>query len=533
MKRLRKALMALAAVCVLVSGFSFSAYASSGELRFSDPSTTVGAEVEVTATFTGSTAVQSVDATLTYDTAMLRFIEGGQITDNGGTLSLSGAGDGMSTQLNFTMKFQALQEGTTQISVSDATGIDVDGDTIEVTNGQSTVTIGPGDPSLIQTQTTASGGTTVDVNGTSYTISADFSDAILPAGFARSEMQFEGQTVTAVTQAASGATALYLVPADGGDGDFFLYDTENGSFSPFEQIQLSPDRYLILLQDDGTVNVPGGYQETTLTLNGKEFPAWQNMNNTEYYLVYGLNSDGNKVLYQYDTTDGTYQKYVRPMSISTDESGNANGILGKVLQFIEDHLRWVMAAACALFALVVLILIVALVKLHHRNLELDDLYDEYGIDLDEEPENAADSKKKKDKKADKKAEKKAEKKSKKKKEEPEDDGFESFEDFEDDYEEEDFDDPADDEYDLDEEDFVEDFDEDLEDDYDAFVSGADRSFGEVSRQTPDADEEDIDDLDALLNARVREPEKRPRKKPERRSHAEEDDTFKMDIIDLD
>ena len=47
------------------------------------------------------------------------------------------------------------------------------------------------------------------------------------------------------------------------------------------------------------------------------------------------------------------------------------------------------------------------------------------------------------------------------------------------------------------------------------------------------DEEDIDDLDALLNARVREPAKRPKKTPERRSHAEEDDTFKMDIIDLD
>ena len=453
MKRLRKALMALVAVCVLVSGFSFSAYASSGELRFSDPSTTVGAEVEVTITFTGSTAVQSADATLTYDTSMLRFVEGDRVTDNGGTLSLTGAGDGTSTQLNFSVTFQALEEGTTTIEVSEASGTDVDGDAIEVTNGQSTVTIGPGDPSLIQTGSAAGEGPAVEVNGTSYVISGDFSDAILPGGFTRSEMQFEGETITVVTQAASGATAIYLVPADGGDGDFFLYDGETGSFSPFEQVDLSPDRYLILLQDDGTVNVPGGYQETTLTLNGKEFPAWQNMNNTEYYLVYGLNSDGNKVLYQYDTTDGTYQKYVRPMSISTDESGNANGILGKVLQFIEDHLRWVMAAACALFALVVLILIVALVKLHHRNLELDDLYDEYGIDLDEEPEQIPDKKKAK---KEKKAEKKAEKKSKKKKEEPEDDGFENFEDFDDeDYEEEDLGEAIDDEYDLDEEDYVE------------------------------------------------------------------------------
>ena len=402
MKKLRKALMALMAVCILVSGFSFSAYASSGQLRFSDPSTTVGAEVEVTATFTGTVAVQSAEATLTYDTSMLRFVEGGQVTDNNGTLTLSGAGDGTSTQLNFTMTFQALQEGTTVIEISSASGTDVDGDSIDVTRGQSTITIGPGDPSLIQ-NTSAASGPSVEVNGTSYVISGDFSDAIIPGGFERSEMQFEGQTCTVVTQASSGATAMYLVPAAGGEGDFFLYNTDDGSFSPFEEVELSTDRYLILLQNDGTVNIPGGYQETTLTLNGKEFPAWQNTNNTEYYLVYGLNSDGNKVLYQYDTTDGTYQRYLRPLSISTDESGEADGILGTILQFIQDNLRWVLVAACVLFVLVVMILIVALVKLHHRNLELDDLYDEYGIDLDEEQEKAAN---KKDKKADKKSRKK-------------------------------------------------------------------------------------------------------------------------------
>src|SRR5699024_12774557 len=89
------------------------------------------------------------------------------------------------------------------------------------------------------------------------------------------------------------------------------------------------------------------------------------------------------------TVECTYQRYVRPQSISTDDSGEANEILGSILQFIQDNLRWVMVAACVLFVLVVIILIVALVKLHHRNLELDDLYDEYGIDLEEEQEKAA------------------------------------------------------------------------------------------------------------------------------------------------
>ena len=40
--------------------------------------------------------------------------------------------------------------------------------------------------------------------------------------------------------------------------------------------------------------------------------------------------------------------------------------------------------AITAFLVLVVVLIVIGVKLHHRNLELDDLYDEYGIDLDEE-----------------------------------------------------------------------------------------------------------------------------------------------------
>lgn len=510
---------------MLVSGFPFSVYASSGQLRFSDPSTTVGAEVEVTATFTGKVAVQSAQATLTYDTSMLRFVGGGQVTDNGGTLSLNGTGDGSSTQLNFTMTFQALKEGTTVIEISAASGMDVNGDSIDVTRGQSTITIGPGDPSLIQNNASATG-PAVDVNGTSYVVSGDFSDAIIPDGFAKSEMQFEGQTCTVVTQAASGATAMYLVPASGGDGDFFLYNTNDGTFSPFEQIELSADRCLILLQKDGTENIPGGYQETTLTLNGKEFPAWQNTNNTDFYLVYGLNSDGNKVLYQYDTTDGTYQRYVKPLSISTEGSGKANGLLDSALQFIEDHLRWVMVAACILFALLIIVLIVTLVKLHHRNLELDDLYDEYGIDLEEEPEEE-------------KAEQPDKKKrfGKKKKEIPEeidlDDEPDKYEDDDFGYDEE-YDIDEDDAYDFDEDDFddEEEYDfADEEEDYTSFAETEKQPYGRTMRRG--RQEEEIDDLDALLHARVREPEKRPEKAPVKRSHAEEDDTFKMDIIDLD
>ena len=164
----------------------------------------------------------------------------------------------------------------------------------------------------------------------------------------------------------------------------------------------------------GKMNLPSQYQKTTLTLNGKEFDTWQDTKDAEYYIIYALNSDGEKTTYRYDTTDGTYQKYT-PESTGSSSSesklSNGKGIWGKILNFVENFLDIVVIIAIALILLLVLVLIVTAVKLRHRDLELDDLYDEYGIDLDEEEE--ALKAKKKEEKQEKKAQKASKQVSKK------------------------------------------------------------------------------------------------------------------------
>ena len=112
--------------------------------------------------------------------------------------------------------------------------------------------------------------------------------------------------------------------------------------------------------------------------------------------------------------DGTYQKYT-PESTGSSSSesklSNGKGIWGKILNFVENFLDIVVIIAIALILLLVLVLIVTAVKLRHRDLELDDLYDEYGIDLDEEEE--ALKAKKKEEKQEKKAKKASKQVSKK------------------------------------------------------------------------------------------------------------------------
>lgn len=568
MRKIKKLVVTFLAICLMCPGLSVITEAATAELRFADPSTTVGAEVEVKTKLSSVSSLQSMEATLTYDKSELKFISGDNATAKDGTIKISWTGTG--TTAEFNLKFQALKEGTSNIEVSSATGTATDGSTLEITQGSSAVTIGAGDPSLIKddtedqsedSKTTVADGPVVKVNGKKYVVGSEFSEELIPDGFKKGEMTFEGSKYTVITQEASGINAMYLTEKSSGDSDFFLYNSDDGSFSPFEEVESAKDRYIIPLMNDGKLKLSSRYQKTTLTLNGKEFDTWQDTKDAEYYIVYALNSDGEKTTYRYDTTDGTYQKY-SPESQGTT-SGNKNngkGLWGKILNFVEEFLDIVVIIAIALFLLVLLMFIVTAIKLRHRDLELDDLYDEYGIDMDEE-EAVLKEKKKEEKK-----EEKAKKASKKVKKKPakkyyDEDEFEGY----------------DDEDDFDDEDpwiteniakamdtsnmkskksskkkkpskGVRALDEtgpairkpvkkiNLEDtnDFEAFTPLDEEAFDNFEGYYSEDDDYDLfgagcddDDLfDATADLLSNHPEKR-------RSHAEMDDTFKMDVIDLD
>ena len=443
MKKVKKIIVSFLLMCMLCVGMTCVASATTAEFRFSDPQTSVGAEVEVTAKVSSARALNTIQATLSYDKTKLRFISGDDATGGDGTITISRNDENAGTSMEFNLTFQALDEGTTSIEVAKVDGIDNNGVALEVTSGSSSVSISEGDKSLIQEEDTGSvaDGTEVKIGKTKYIVTDDFSDTIIPDGFVRDTLKFEGTDHQIIKQESSGALAMYLTPEKGGDADFYLYDSDTGSFSQLEVIEVAKGRYIIPLSDDGKRSLPDQYQKATLTLNGKEFDTWQDTNDAEYYIVYAMNSDGEKTTYRYDTTDGTYQKYTP--SVGSASSGtttnNGKGIWGKILNFVESFLDIVVIIAFVLFVVLLIAVIVTSVKLHYRDLELDDLYDEYGIDMDEEEEEKK-IQKKAAKKADK-AKKKAKKSSKKPVSAKESSRYDydedEFEDYEDDFDDED------------------------------------------------------------------------------------------------
>lgn len=388
MKMMKRFLTFLLAIMLVCPCFSNSVYAADGLAFFTDLSTKVGDDFTITGTVADKSSNQAVigdvKVELTYDTEYMRFVEGDAgVTANNGVITYVGSGDGVSDRVTFEMTFQALKEGEVQMNQTSATVTSSDGVALtDFTMGYSAITIEEGDPSKIVDNTDTNTSTAaVMVGETSYTLSADFSETEIPTGYTASEFAYNGENYTCIKQETSGVIAAYLVD-ENGVGAFFVYNETKNDFYPFEEIMISNVYSIVILDGTDEVKMPEKYIQTTIEINGTNFPVWMEPSRDGFYIFYAANNDGMKSLYLYDSVEHTYQRMETPKTAES-EGKEVTG-LDKILAKVEDHLIWfVVGIGCALVVLLIVVIVLS-VKLKHRNLELDDLYDEYGIDLDEE-----------------------------------------------------------------------------------------------------------------------------------------------------
>lgn len=510
MKIMKKISAVLLSICLCVPCFSQVVYAADGRISFTDPETAVGDMVEVKCALRSKKGnIGDVEVQLRYDSEYLRFQSGANVQEADGTLTYTGTGS--STELSFTVEFQALKEGETKISVENATVSSGSGGAMNLEHGNSTVKIAEGDPSKITEapevpETSSANDIQVEVNGVAYTLTDGFADGDIPGGYSRTTISLDGQERQMVGNQAGSITLGYLKNAEG-TGDFFLYNGEDATFAPYEEIAISDTASIVVLSDTSKVKLPDTYQEAKLTLNEKDFPVWQDSTKEGYYVLYAMNNNGETGYYQYDTAENTYQRV--DISADKDEDGkkDSKSLLGKFQKALEKHLSMIVLAGGLGGLLVLILLIVLGVKLHNRNVELDELYDEYGIDEDDDEEPVPVKTKDKPKKQGVFGRRgKAE------------DDFEAYDD--DDFDEYDDDD---DDYDYEE--------DDAEAKYDTVkFSGSEFETGAIGDLDDDVfsgfgqrGELTIDDLDDLMG----------NTSGKKRGHAEADDAFQVDFIDLD
>lgn len=496
MKSLKKIGILLFAVCFLMLYPSVSVHAAEGTLQFSDPTAKVGEDVTVKAKIsTGGEAIGDGFVTVTYDKAALEFVSGTNATGGDGTVKLEATGDGTVSELEYTMVFKALKEGATKLEVSDYTSYLYSDETLNLTTGDSTVTVEAGDgtssESSAGTTAVATGTGSVEIDGVTYTIYNDFSDALVPDGCSRTTMEYNGETVNAILQETSGKYFVYLVEGDK-DPVMALYNEKDNSFAITEMVSITDSSYIFLLGTNDGKGLPSQFKKTKLTVGTLTFPVWQNSESEDFYLMYAMNESGEESFYQYDTKDETYQRY--PVTdVKEKSTSSSTTLIDKVKNFLQDQVLIVVAAAWAVILILIIIIIVVGVKLRRRNEELDEFYDEHESIGNSKGSRAV-----------------VEKKSRKQFKGYQDEDLDEYEEYEDDdeYGEDDYD-----TYEDDSDEYEDDFEEYDDDEYE------DDDYDDEYDEYEDYDDDEEDDV--------------PEYQPKRRSSArEEKDSYDVDFIDL-
>jgi len=348
---------------------------------FEDPSTATGQTLALKGVIATDSALGDREVVMTYDTSMLKFKSGDSVTETGtGELTYKATGAAGGQRVEFVMNFDVLKAGTTEVKVKSYAVRSTAGAGLtcrESDIGHSVITIAEGTTPVTTTTTVTGTGVMVEVDGKEYTISETFSESDIPKGFAEATLEYAGTNYKVVAQAETGLYLAYLTDA-GGEGKFFLYVAENATFAPFEQLEISDTTVITLLSNVEDILFPESYKKTSVEVNGVAFPAWKNSENAEVCVLYAMNNRGEKSLYQYDTAEGTYQRFEMP---EVEKEKETDTIVAKLSEMLGENLNTVVLAIGFGFILLLILAIVLSVKLYNRNAELDELYDEFGIDL--------------------------------------------------------------------------------------------------------------------------------------------------------
>ena len=141
-------LVAIVVICLFSVLMMLNVFAASASLWFTDPSVTVGNNVNVIVDVKGDN-IGGYQMNISYNTAYLKFVSASGNTnyfsgiDNGGVIKVSDMADsGARSKMSFTLTFKALKTGTAKLTPSDYKFFDGGGDPINPgAIGNSTINI--------------------------------------------------------------------------------------------------------------------------------------------------------------------------------------------------------------------------------------------------------------------------------------------------------------------------------------------------------------------------------------------------------
>jgi|GEM_PF-4944797 len=330
---------------------------------------------------------------LSYDASALEFKSDAQATGDNGTIQLSGEAD--SSIKTYTLNFKSLKNSTSNIKVTDYEIIDNNANGMELSKvGPSTVTI-TGDNQVedealeATTQETiaqTSNNQTVESNivtppkkdvevkiaGTPFYVCKIPQD-LIPEGFDYIGFEYQGVAVDALKK--DNFILFYLNQIGEEPFVFYVYDPNTEAFSVYAPVNSSLEYTVVSLEEE--VTLPEGFEETQVSVGGVAVTAWQSTMNTEYYLLYLMNSEG------YDVVEKTVQRYyeseLENITAGSDSyETKYNELNANYTKAIESRMRviYIFLVITVILVFVIINLIFRLLDKKHSSVDEDDNEDD-------------------------------------------------------------------------------------------------------------------------------------------------------------
>lgn len=157
---------------------------------------------------------------------------------------------------------------------------------------------------------------TVKLSGAAYKLSGNFTYGSttqdIPSAFRQGSVQIGQNSYPTLYCQTNGVHLVYMENTDGkGATGFYFYDELKNVVERFKY-SATGDHFVIFISN-AREEIPAGFEEKALKLpSGKKAAAYQSQFSDElkdYYLVYGIYSDGTSGWYLYDKKQGTYMRY--------------------------------------------------------------------------------------------------------------------------------------------------------------------------------------------------------------------------------
>lgn len=157
----------------------------------------------------------------------------------------------------------------------------------------------------------------VVIDGKDYSFVKTEENLEIPEGFTSITAKYKEWEVLAFESPNKKIVAVCLVDEDG-EQSWFRMDAEKDLFVPYQEYSSNYNRYIIMPVPDG-VEIPEGFIEKTLRINGKEVLAYQSeaIGDKDLYLIYAINLEGEEGFYEFDAKEQSFLRYV-PMIVKEE-----------------------------------------------------------------------------------------------------------------------------------------------------------------------------------------------------------------------